>query len=229
MTPTNQLVLAKPQPTIEIVSPRTNVETLTGAICERIELHKNNGQRAASLVLETLENVVRIGWHLLDLKSEFRKLSGGYESYVDRNLPVSLRQAQRYTQVARQFKRDAEYLEFSSRLRQSAGLSDTLTYDQPASPLKEQIIAANAHSFSEMLRVAGVAKPKPLASATNQVQAKPMFLRLGKSLSMAVVRVNRINRESPIESWGRMERDAIIQDLEPLVKLRDRLVALENR
>src|ERR1700728_2545080 len=86
------------------------IKVLADEVVERIDHHKKISREAAILILEVLENIVRLGWALIDINKEFKGLEGGFNSFIERNLPVGRSQAYNYMQVAKRFRRDAENL-----------------------------------------------------------------------------------------------------------------------
>jgi hypothetical protein len=197
----------------------TFVEGLRAEIISRLEDHKQNGRKAAEIILDTLDNAIRIGWALLDIRKELKKAPGAYHSFIELNLPIGVSQANLYAQISRSFDRDEANVEFTRQLRDISGLDPLLIEVSVEKSLKQQIIEVNASSFADLMRVAGIAKGKTLALSTGNRQEKPAFLKLGKSISMTIVRMNRLNKLSPISGWGEQEKRAIKDDLKPLVDL----------
>jgi hypothetical protein len=195
------------------------IDLLKEEIKERLEIHKDVAKRAATLIIETLDNAIRIGWCLIDIRKEFRNVPGAFESFVERNLPIGRTQAYKYAQIARGFQRDEENLGRHKEMRAMLGLTPILLDVFFPVHLKQQILATNANSFADLMRTAGIAKPKSIGNSMVRFENKPAFLRFGKTLSMAWVRFNRINKESPIENWAPEEKRALKDDLKPLVEL----------
>src|SRR3954465_1226608 len=105
------------EPEITAISPYVSLNDKVGRLCqeclERLEAHNRNGVSAVDIIFTTLENIVRLGFALCDIRKEMNSIEGAFEFWVTDNLPVGLRQAQRYMQASRTFDRDKQY--FASR------------------------------------------------------------------------------------------------------------------
>jgi hypothetical protein len=200
---------------------RQVTEILKTEISSLVDRQRSAGRKAADAIMETLEVTVRLGWRLRDLSKELTGVSGTLEAYCERNLPISYRQAQRYMKGSRLFQRDHQDFEFQSQLRRQVGLPE-LAPVKAESPLRDQIIALNANSFAEVLRLSGLSKSK-VQTLSPPRSERPLFLRVGKSISMSVVRLNRALKLEPLENWGTEERKAVLADLQPLLELADKL------
>jgi hypothetical protein len=203
----------------QVLHEDTLVNGFRAEIISRLTEHRENGKRAAQVILDALDNVIRVGWALNDARRELKKAPGAYHAWIELNLPIGVTQANLYAQISKSFDRDEENIEFTQRLRDLAGLEPLLLEVSVERSLKQQIIEVNASSFADLMRVAGIAKGKTLALASGSRQEKPAFLKLGKSISMTIVRMNRLNKLSPISEWGEQEKRAIKDDLRPLVEL----------
>jgi hypothetical protein len=211
---------------IQTIAPSSvAINLLALEINDRLNKHQDNGENAAAAILEALDNVIRIGWALSDIKHEMKGDSDIFNHFVDRNLPISVTQAHNYARVARSFDRDEENIELTSRIREMAGLDPLLIDVSVPKHLKQQIKYVRSNLFQDLLRTAGVSKGKKQLELTDRKppEPKPAFLRLGKSISTAWVRFVRINKESPISGWGNEERKAVKEELKPLVDLYNQL------
>jgi hypothetical protein len=200
---------------------RQVTEILKTEITSLVDRQQAAGRKAADAIMETLEVTVRLGWRLRDLSKELTGVSGALDAYCERNLPISYRQAQRYMKGSRLFQRDKQDFDFQSELRRTVGLPE-LAPVKAVSSLRDQIVALNANRFAEVLRLSGLAKSKVQAISPPRSE-KPIFLKAGKSVSMCVVRFNRILKLEPLETWGRQERQAVLSNLQPLLELADKL------
>ncbi len=185
----------------------------------RLDQHRELGANAVNFVLETIENYVRTGWLLVDIKLEMHGVEGAFESWVERNLPISISQAYRYIKASTTFERDSENLADVNSVREAVGLSPLLLEVDCGPNLLDQIVERKANSFADLMRDAGISKPKTLSLPAIPKEQKPAFLKLGKALSAAYVRFQRINKVDPIDAWGTQEKRAICDSLKPLADL----------
>jgi hypothetical protein len=193
----------------------------TGAIRERFALHKQLGRSAAQIMLDALENVVRMGWLLSDLKREFKHVSGAYETHVTNTCEIGVRQADRYIEASKGFQRDALNMAESAELAAAGGITpDMFSIPHPVT-LREQIKQENANSFADLLRKADLAKPKQLTGATERFDDKPLVFKISKALSMVQMRINRTLKGVDLATWSFREKQLLIDRLKPLVEFYD--------
>jgi hypothetical protein len=199
---------------------------------EFLKIHKEVGREAASFNLDILENTVRTGWALNDIKRELKDdRAGAFELFVNNRLPISSAQANAFAAESRRFKRDVQDLQFNAEVRRACGLEPLLVLDIFSAPLREQIAKLPASRFASLMRLSGLQKPrvsqKMLTDIPPQgmprVQDKPAFLKIGAVLSRTWTKIQRISKATPIEELGEEERQAIARDLRPFVELYERI------
>jgi hypothetical protein len=206
------------------------------AIQKFLELHKDVGPEVAQGNLTLLENTVRVGWALNDIKRELSSNweDGGasaFEAFIENRLPISIAQANAFAVESRRFKRDVQDLQFNAEVRRACGLEPLLVLDIFSAPLREQIAKLPASRFASLMRLSGLQKPrvsqKMLTDIPPQgmprVQDKPAFLKIGAVLSRTWTKIQRISKATPIEELGEEERQAIARDLRPFVELYERI------
>jgi hypothetical protein len=170
-----------------------------------------------------IESTVRIGWDLLDLRTQFKGVSDMFEKYVDENLPMHHRTAYKYIKSAKQFQRDRINL---MRCAEIKSHTSSLLEVEEAPDLLRQIFAVNANTNADLLRVAGVSKAKAEIRDTNAAdmivgdgRRSPEFFRMFKSLTMTITRIHRATKRVPVESWDNDQKRAVMHELRPYVDL----------
>jgi cell division protein FtsB len=210
------------------ISPALNFFLTT--IENFLQYHKIFGPQIAQDNLSLLENIVRIGWVLNDIKRELKD-GGAFELFIENRLPISSAQANAFAAESRRFKRDVKDLQFNAEVRKYCGLKPLLELNVFNAPLREQIAKLPASRFASLMRLSGLQKPRvsqkmlmdiPLQGMP-RLQDKPAFLKVGAVLSRTWVRIQRISKATPIEELGDEERQAIARDLRPFVELYERI------
>jgi hypothetical protein len=200
------------------------VLALSDEVQKRLDVQNDITAKAAQGILETLENYVRTGWLLAEIKSEFRKFPGAFDDFVEHRFNVEVAQINNYIRVANQFQKDRQALIESSELKQTLGVTDSLIdEDITELSLQDQLIEVSPNSFSDLLRRASLAKPRLVKDRTPDLIPSPnirqSYLKLGKSITTTVVRLNRIDKEDAIANWTPEEKASLKRDLEPLMDL----------
>src|SRR5271165_3301971 len=110
---------------------------------------RTNAERQIQLVLE---NAVRVGWCLIDIKAEMR---GEFNAYAENHLPFSHDKANRLMKAARNFQRD----ELNQKFLESIW-TKPLAIEYSTEPLADQIGKCNsgqgARHFQDLLVTSGL-------------------------------------------------------------------------
>lgn len=171
-------------------------------------------QNAEQHVLAVLENAVRVGWCLIDIKAELR---GYFDKYAENCLPFGHTKAARLMKAAKNFQRDTENHQFLESI-----WTKPLAIEYSTESLAEQIGKCNsgqgARHFQDLLVTSGLAPTKHIADPTDRSTPSPFF-KLIRAIDSASARVVRFRRETPIEDWSHDNREIIRRKLQPLIDL----------
>jgi hypothetical protein len=190
------------------------VKALQAKLDALLELQKTLSHYAATSVLSALENVVRIGWCLIDIKAEKK---GVFYEYAEIHFPFSARQAERMMKAARNFQRDIENVEFIESIT-----TVPLAMEYSGAPLIDQIKQTGARHFQDLLVTGGLAPARVAISPAGRSVPTGIF-KLLRSIDSAALRFVRVEREFPIEDWSDADREVVKRKLKPLVELFERL------
>jgi hypothetical protein len=200
---------------LETSSEMSLIDNMGVELRNRLSRHQEIGKNAAEAILEALENIVRVGWLLADVRYELKGCEEAFETWVDCNLPIGVSQALNYVRVCKHFERDQENIAW----REKCGLDPMLIDVIGELTVRQQILAVSANSFADLMRVAGVAKPKPALPSSDKKTERPPFFKAIKTLSAADVRLTRLNKISPFSDLSDMERSDLAHALMPFVAL----------
>lgn len=193
----------------------SKVSALQAKLDALLELQKTLSHYAATSVLSALENIIRIGWCLIDIKAE---LKGVYDEYAETHFPFSARQARRMMAAARNFQRDGVNVDFLQSIA-----SETLAFENRSEiPLVEQIKQTGARHFQDLLVTGGLAPARTPISQTERSVPTGIF-KLLRSIDSASLRFVRVEREFPISDWSDADREVVRRKLRPLVELYEKL------
>jgi|SRR5208282_5674603 len=179
---------------------------------ELIECETALRMDAADRVIAVFENNVRIGWCLIDIKTE---LKGDWDTYAENCLPFTGRQARKLIQGAKLFQRDQENAIFLSTLQTAS-----LEYSYSEKPLVEQIREIRNQPdgpkyFSDLLVTSGLAPGRQAKEGTPRSNVRGFF-KLVRAIDNACAALTKFNRECPIDDWSEDDCEIMKRKMQPL-------------
>ena len=163
-------------------------------------------------ILAVLENAVRVGWCLIDIKAELR---GYFDKYAENCLPFGHTKAARLMKAAKNFQRDND-----NQTLQNEIWTKPLAISYSTEPLSEQIGKCNngegARHFQDLLVTSGLAPAKQISEKRDTPTG---FFKLCRAIDAAVARLARYRRERDVCEWSQDDRQIIKRKLQKLEEL----------
>jgi len=177
-------------------------------------------ENAKEGIVAALENAIRIGWCLIDIRHEIRGSGSLFDGFIARS-SLSKSQIYRLIAAASKFQRDQTELDFS--------IANGLTSSESISPipLTQQLQQTKATNFSQLLAAGGLITPSGRTQAPN-VAIVPIA-KLARKIDAAYMQHTRVTRSFPIHQWSTADIQVLLRKLEPLVSLHAQLLERVHR
>jgi hypothetical protein len=172
-------------------------------------------ENAKEKILLALENAVRIGWVLIDIRTELKKIGPLFDQYARNRFSFSKSQVYRLITAAKRFERDQVELDFRLSISGEATPGDLSEI-----PLIEQIRETKASTFSDLLITGGVVSGRTQAPSISM----PPICKLYRRIDAVHCQFVRTERQYPIADWSEADIAVLIRKLQPLVSLHAQLL-----
>lgn len=203
------------QPSFELVSPGVGEQEAIGflheLISDSLNRHKNLSITVSTNLVDTIENSIRLGWYLDDVKS-FLAPEGKFTAWVQANFKSSFAWLYQMRKLSSRFARDL----VDSQQRERLGIK-VRGLDSAIGPhLRTQIKDAAPTSLSALLRTTGVLPALPAPDMGNEKMAASSKTAIDRAIQAAQRLQMQLNRTDPVR-LSQAQRDKLSATLRPII------------
>jgi len=209
----------------EITTTQNSTE-LAAVVAHINELHaqaEELAKQAKSIAAKTIEAALECGKLLIERKAELGH--GNWENWCKTNLKFSIETAKRYMRL---YRKSCDEIDGTSNRSQN----ESVTVLENTNPSQSESVSFVENAKPKTLRQAyiatGILAESPKAVQPTEDKITPLVVHV-KHIDTVVLWYRKTVEQNPAKNWKWIEREALINDLTPLMEIYNELIELQEK